>query len=97
MKAVIQLFTQCRNRQSTVTETGSPQAEESAPVQMMHDIILDLLSDVPESMMAEAPLPDVSTLPTLKAKSGHVLMKDSWRHCSERSLHLQSSVRRIAS
>lgn len=56
LKSVVQLFTQCRNRQTSSGESK----EETASTQLLHDIILDLLAEVPESMMAEASLPDVS-------------------------------------
>ena len=65
MRCVVRLFTQCRNRE---TSDAAPDTEsevvldETAPVQMLHDIILDLLSGISESMMAEAPLQDLANL-----------------------------------
>lgn len=65
MRCVVRLFTQCRNRETEVQATETePKVvlEEAAPVQMLHDIILDLLSGISESMMAESPLQDLANL-----------------------------------
>lgn len=72
MRAVLKLFTLCRGDASesmglpsdTIEAAPSPATiannAQNAPMELIHSLILDLLAEVDESMMAEAPLPKVS-------------------------------------